>query len=487
MTKYRCKNCGYIYTDEDDYNFLTNCIMCEGPKKDISLWNAKEGFYDEEKKKKRVWVSDINPSIQRIDNLCIDCGMCQNICTNITNISYDKQLASNPICINCGQCVMHCPTKALVPKYDYKELLNYLNDTNYFVTISVAPAVRVSIGELFGLPAGSFVEHKLVSALRALKFDAVFDLTFGADMTIMEEASELVERIKSKKNLPQFTSCCPAWVKYCEMFHDDLLDNLSTTKSPISIQGTLINTYYQELNNIPKDKIINVMVAPCVAKKMEVKRRELPGMDYVITVQELALMLQECEIDFNSLKDSDFDPLLGKGSGAGVIFGTSGGVMEAALRAAYYFITNKKAPKKFYNLESIRGISGIKEAEIEIGEYKFKVAAVEGMKNVEEILKHKKDYAFIEVMNCEGGCIGGGGQPLLPIPQVKANLESRKNSLYQNDAESSIRVAYENPDVINVYKYYLDHPLSEKAEKLLHTHYHSRAKAVKLRKEKKTD
>jgi len=470
--KYRCKNCGYIYSYPLDD--LTNCLMCNNPKKDIVEWDDKEGFIKQEKEKKRVWVNELNPSIARIDELCIDCGMCQKTCTEMTNISYDKQISDNPICIHCGQCIINCPTKALVPKYDYKQVLNYLNDTEYIVTVSIAPAVRVSIGDLFDCPPGEFLEGKLVAALRKLKFDKVFDLTFGADVTIMEEASELVERIKNKKNLPQFTSCCPSWIKYCEMFHDDLLNNISTTKSPIMIQGALINSYYSEFNNLDKNKIINVMVAPCVAKKYEIKRHEHTNIDYVITVQELVMMLKECNIDFNTLHNEEFDSLLGKGSGAGVIFGRTGGVMEAALRTAYYLITNKKAPAELYNISSLEEIEGIKKGSIKAGEYNIRFAIVNGMSNLEKILKIKEEFDFIEVMNCPGGCIGGGGQPLLPIPQTKIYCQKRIESLNNNDKELTIRDSHDNPEIKELYSTYLDFPLSKKAKDLLHTEYFSK-------------
>ena len=469
--KYRCKNCGYIYSYPLEE--ITNCIMCNNPKTDIVEWDIDEGFIKTEKDKKRVWVNELNPSIARIDELCIDCGMCQKTCTEMTNITYDKQLEDNPICIHCGQCVINCPTKALVPKYDYKKVLDLLNDTNYIVTVSIAPAVRVSIGDLFGFQPGEFLPGKLASALRRLKFDRVFDLTFGADVTIMEEATELVHRLKERKNLPQFTSCCPSWIKYCEMFHDDLLNNLSTTKSPIMIQGSLINTYYKEFNNI-NNKLINVMIAPCVAKKYEIKRHEHNDIDYVLTVQELVMMLKECNIDFTNLPEEEFDPLLSTGSGAGIIFGKTGGVMEAALRTAHYLITNETAPVDKYDLSKIEEIDGIKEATFTIGEYKLRIAIVNGMSNLEKILKVKDNYDFIEVMNCPGGCIGGGGQPLLAIPQTKQYIEKRIESLTNKDKEQTIKNSYENPEVKELYNSYLDFPMSKKAEKLLHTEYFSK-------------
>lgn len=477
MQKYRCKNCGYIYNDSiEDIN---KCLLCGGKKVGIELWTEADGFLKKEREKKRKLVSELNPSIARIEELCIDCGMCERICSNVLDFSLSKQNVDNPLCINCGQCVMNCPTKSLVPKYNYKQVLNYLNDTEYIVTVSVAPAVRVAIGDVFGFEPGEFLEKKLVSALKQLKFNKVFDLTFGADVTIMEEASELLNRIKEGKNLPQFTSCCPSWVKYCEIFHSDLLPNLSTTKSPISIQGMLINTYYTEFNNLDKEKVINVMVSPCTAKKYEIKRNELPGMDYVITTEELIMMLKESNIDFKNLQDEEFDSLLGRGSSSGVIFGTSGGVMEAALRTSYYLYTKEKAPENFYELKELRGEEGIKEASITMKDLNFKVAVVNEMKNLNALLPNISNYAFIEVMNCPGGCIGGGGQPLIPIHKLREYREKRSKALYQNDTISKVKDCYENKEVQDLYKTYLDYPLSPKAHELLHTSYKSKKEYFK--------
>lgn len=480
MQKYRCKNCGYIYNEEIEN--ISSCLLCGGKKTNIELWNDAEGFLKKEREKKRKLVSDLNPSIARIDELCIDCGLCERVCSNVLDYPLSKQNVDNPICINCGQCVMNCPTKALVPKYNYKQVLNYLNDTEYIVTVSVAPAVRVAIGDFFGYKPGEFLEKKLVSALRRLNFSKVFDLTFGADVTIMEEASELLKRLKEHRNLPQFTSCCPSWVKYCEIFHDELIPNLSTTKSPISIQGMLINTYYTEFNNLDKEKVINVMVAPCTAKKYEIKRNELIGMDYVITTEELIMMLKECNIDFKNLKEEEFDYLLSRGSSSGVIFGTSGGVMEAALRTAYYLYTKEKAPAAFYELQELRGEQGIKEATITMKDLTFKVAVVNEMKNLNAILPRKEEYAFIEVMNCPGGCIGGGGQPLIPISKLKEYREQRTLSLYNDDKNSNFKDCYENQEVIELYKTFLEYPLSPKAHTLLHTSYKSKKEYFKTQK-----
>lgn len=461
MEKYRCKKCGYIIEGTIDKEAF--CPQCDASCK----------TFIDETIDKRVWISEDNPCIARIQEKCINCGMCKSICENKTGISYDKTKVSKPICIHCGQCIMSCPTGALVPKYDYKKVLNYLNDTDYTVIVSIAPAVRVALGDEFGLEPGTFVLGKMINALKQLKFNYVFDLTFGADVTIAEEAFELVKRIKNKKNLPQLTSCCPSWVKYCEIYHDELLDNLSTTKSPISIQGALIKSNFAELSEIDPDKIINVMIAPCTAKKYEIKREELSGMDFVLTTTELAMMIREQNIDFENLKEEEFDSLF-KSTGSGVIFGSSGGVMESALRTAYYILEKENPPKDFYNLESIRGLEEIKEATIKIKDLEFNVAAVYGMKNFETILPNLNKYTFIEVMNCPGGCIGGGGQPLIPVAKQQQYKEARMKNLYENDEKENVRCSYKNPEVANIYKVFLDYPESEKARKLLHTKYTSK-------------
>lgn len=472
MNKYKCPKCGFIYDDEKENILFTDlddnyfCPFCLTPKKEFTL---EEEQPKKEVVEKRVQISPDNPSIARIEEKCINCGICKNICENVVGIKYKKEDVLQPICINCGQCVVNCPTGALVTKYNYKKVLNYLNDTDYIVTVSLAPAVRVALQEEFNQEAGANVTKKIVTALKNLGFDYVFDLTFGADLTIMEEATELVKRLKTKENLPMFTSCCPSWVKYMELYHDDLLNHLSTCKSPIGMQAAVINSYFILYKDIPKDKIINVMVAPCTAKKYEINRDEITDMDYVITTRELAMMLRECEIDFKSLEESEFDVLLGGGSGAGDIFGTSGGVMESALRCAYHIVTNEDAPVSFYDLESVRGNTAIKEAKIKMGNYDLKICAVFGMPNLEKVLKDMSKYDFIEVMNCPLGCVGGGGQPLGVISKMTDDRVKRSKGLYNIDSNKKIRVAYKNPDIINLYRAYLHYPGSSKAHKLLHT------------------
>lgn len=401
----------------------------------------------------RIEVSTDNVCLNRIEKRCINCGMCLKTCKSINGFEQD--------CINCGQCIMTCPSGALTPKFDYREVLNYINDTDYTVVVFCAPAVRVAIGDAFGFPAGSFLEGKMVSALRSIGFDYVFDTTFGADLTIMEEANELVTRIANKE-LPMFTSCCPSWVLYAQKYHPELVKNLSTCKSPIAMQGTMIKSYFAEMYEIPKEKIISVSLTPCISKKYE--RRLYPDTDFIITASELVLMIHELGINFKNIKESDFDKLLGKGSGGGLIFGVSGGVMESILRTAYYMVNKEKAPDKFYEFQEIRGEKDIKEAVVDMQEFKLKVAAVSKVSTINENYDKLKNYDFIEVMACPGGCIGGGGQPLVAIKDLSEIRKSRITSIYQGDKDLKIKESYMNPEIRDAYDCYIN-----KKEVNLHT------------------
>ena len=393
----------------------------------------------------RIEVKKDNICLNRIEEKCINCGMCLKTCQSINNFDND--------CINCGACILTCPTGALTPKYDYQNVLNYINDTDYTVVVFTAPAVRVAIGDAFGFAPGEFLEGKMVSALKEIGFDYVFDTTFGADLTIMEEANELITRVKSK-NLPMFTSCCPSWVLYAEKYHPEIIKNLSTCKSPIAMQGAMIKTYFAEMYEIPKEKIISVSLTPCISKKYE--RSLYPDTDFVITTSELILMIQELGIDFKNLTDKEFDKLLGKGSGGGLIFGVSGGVMESILRTAYYMINKEKAPKDFYEFKAIRGEKDIKDAVVDMGEFNLKVAVVNKVSTVTSDFDKLLTYDFIEVMSCPGGCIGGGGQPLVAIKDLSAIREKRIASMYQNDADLKIKESYMNPEIRDAYDCYIN-------------------------------
>lgn len=408
----------------------------------------------------RIEIKEDNVSINRIEERCINCGMCKKTCESINNIGND--------CVNCGQCIMTCPTGALTPKYNYKEVLNYIKDTNKTVVVFVAPAVRVAIGDSFGYKPGEFLEGKLVSALKDIGFNYVFDTTFGADLTIMEEAQELLERIKNK-NTPMFTSCCPSWVLYMYKYHLNDISKLSTCKSPIAMQAAMIKTYFAQNYDIDSENIISVSLTPCVSKKSE---RELyPDTDIVITSSELILMIKELGIDFNALEDKEFDKLLGKGSGGGLIFGASGGVMESVLRTAYYMLNKIKAPQEFYQLESIRGDNEFKETIVDMKQFKLKIASLSKIKTVIENYDKLKDYDFIEIMSCPGGCIGGGGQPLVAIKDLENIRKERIKSLYIGDKQQKIKESYLNPEIIDAYNFCIN---KEKVN--LHTNHNILAK-----------
>lgn len=393
----------------------------------------------------RVEVKKDNLCLNRIEEKCINCGMCLKTCQSINGFEND--------CINCGNCILTCPSGALTPKYDYQKVLGFINDTDYTVVVFTAPAVRVAIGDAFGFPPGSFLEGKMVSALKQIGFDYVFDTTFGADLTIMEEAKELLTRVHNK-NLPMFTSCCPSWVLYAKKYHPELVKKLSTCKSPIAMQGAMIKSYFAEMYEIPKEKIISVSIAPCISKKYE--RSLYPDTDFAITTSELILMIQELGIDFKNLENSQFDKLLGKGSGGGLIFGVSGGVMESILRTAYYMENKENAPERFYELLEIRGEKDFKETTVDMKSFKIKIAVISKVSTIAKNYDKLKEYDFIEVMSCPGGCIGGGGQPLVPIKDLYNVRHERIFSMYNEDKNLKIKASYLNPEIRDAYNCYIN-------------------------------
>ena len=453
----------------------------------------------------RVPIEADNPSIVRNEEKCIQCGMCKNVCTQDIGVhgTYTlEQTDGEAVCIHCGQCANVCPVNSITEKYEYKDIEAAVKDPDKIVIVSTSPSVRAALGEAFGMQDGTFVEGKMVALLRKLGVNYVLDTNFAADLTIVEEASELIERITKKTApLPQFTSCCPAWVKFTEMYYPELLPNLSTAKSPIGMQGPTIKTYFAKKMGLDPEKIVNVALTPCAAKKYEIRRAEMHSasdyygglnikdMDFVLTTRELALWAKEQDIDFAGLQDSSYDDIMGQASGAGVIFGNTGGVMEAALRTAYEYITGEEAPQLLYQLEPVRGFEGIREASLKIKDMEVNVAVVYGTANarkmIERVKQGGKQYHFIEVMTCPGGCIGGGGQPKDIMKDADQVRKARIASLYKRDEEMTLRKSHENPSIKQIYEEFYGEPLSEMAEKMLHTYYDDKSNIFKRKGEKK--
>ncbi len=479
--KYKCNICGYIYDEEKEsvlYKDLTDdyvCPWCMVKKSDCFelIEEEKEKVKTEEKSKFKnaIEISKDNIAIEKDDELCVDCGQCKNICESREGL---KDIKKGLACVNCGQCIGVCPVGAITPKNDI-EKFNEMKKSGKKLVAFTSPAVRVAIGDELGLEKGSFAQGKLVAALRKIGFDYVLDTTFGADLTIMEEATELISRITEKKTLPMFTSCCPAWVKYAEDNYPEVLKNISTCKSPIGMQGLMIKKYFAPNVSLTENDIYAVAITPCTAKKYEIKREEIKGTDLVLTTRELISIIKNSDIDFLNLEDMDYDSLFKEGSGAGMIFGASGGVTEAAIRTAYNMLTNKELE----NLEftSVRGLDNVKEASVKIDDLILNIAVINQMSSALPILEDVKNntskYHFIEIMNCFGGCIGGGGQPKVQGDEKEVK-EKRINSLYKKDESSCIRCSHLNEDIIKIYDNYLEKPGSDIAKELLHTSYTER-------------
>ena len=445
-------------------------------------------------------IDDKSPSIVRDFNKCILCRRCVATCKNVQDIGaidcinrgFESCISTvgdhslNDVnCTFCGQCIQSCPTGALHEKENINDVWVKLKDPDSYVVVQTAPSVRVALGEEFGMKIGTNVAGKMVTALKRLGFDKVFDTNTGADFTIMEEATEFVERFKQNQTLPMITSCCPAWVKFIEMNYPELLPHLSSCKSPHEMFGALVKSYYAEKEKIDPKKIVVVSVMPCIAKKFETQREELSNnglsnVDYTITTRELARMIKQANIDFLKLEDSSFDNPMGEATGAAAIFGTTGGVMEAALRTAQDILTGKDLEK--IEFEQVRGKKQIRKATVEIAGKQIKVATASGLANarkvLEEIKSGKADYQFVEIMACPGGCIMGGGQPI-KSSKIRSEVDVRKlraDALYTIDEKSTIRKSHENPVLKKIYKDYLGEPGGHLSHELLHTKYVARKK-----------
>jgi len=482
-------------------NHPQDCLICVRNKNCelqnlAERYNIREHRFVGEKKNHAIDIS--SASMERDPAKCILCGRCARTCGEIQKIGaidfinrgfsssvstpYNKGLNVSD-CILCGQCILVCPTAALREKSHSKEVMNAINQKKKFTVAQIAPAVRASIGEEFNLPLGTNATGQLVTGLKRLGFKKVFDTNFAADLTIMEEATELVKRVTNNGTLPMFTSCCPGWVKYIEQNRPQLLDHISTCKSPHEMEGAILKTYYAKKMGLDPKDIYVVSIMPCTVKKFESERPELKedhytDVDAVLTTRELVRLFNMSGIDFNDLPETEFDNPLGESTGAAAIFGTSGGVMEAALRTAYYFISGKELDK--LELQEVRGSEGVRSATVPINGMNVNVAIVNGIGNVGPVLdaieKGQSEYHFIEVMSCPGGCINGGGQPIHQKPE---KIKKRIQSLYEIDAKMKHRRSHENESVNKLYKEFLGEPNSHKAHEVLHTEYSDRKQILR--------
>lgn len=485
MAKYRCMMCGEIYDEEKEkikIDCLDNdwvCKSCYGSKDLFELiddCNDIKKHNEENPYPNAIHIKNENLCIEKLDG-CINCGMCTITCMEREKMVNDPKKI---ICVGCGQCIMTCPMKILRPKSVIKSFLEAKEQGKKCIAY-ISPGSRVSIGDLFGYEYGSFLEEELVGILKKIGFDLVFDVAFGADLTIMEEASELIDRIKNNGVLPMITSCCPAWVSIAEMTYPYVLKNISTTKSPIGMMGAMVKNYYCQTKNINKEDIFTVAITPCTAKKQEIKRDSNGDTDLVLTISELCNYLKQEKIDIKNVNKEKFDSLLGESSGAGLIFGATGGVLEAALRTANYLLTNENLEK--IEFKEVRGYNGIKEAKIKLGNIELSVAAIDEMANAIPVLQSIKNnnckYDFIEIMNCRGGCIGGGGQPECDQYTEETIKKSRMESLYTHEKMRKYRTSHENTEIKKAYDLYLERPLSNKSKKILHTSYEDRSSLLK--------
>ncbi len=485
-------------------NHPTECNVCvrNGScdlQKVAEQVGLRELRFEPTSKGKDARLDTSTPAIVRDTRKCIKCYRCINVCENVQTTAVlslahrgnDVQVAppfslelADTNCVYCGQCVMACPVGALYEKDDSAPVWRMLQDRKKHVIVQEAPAIRAALGEEFGMAPGTLVTGKMIAALRRLGFDKVFDTNFAADLTIMEEGTELLQRVKEGGKLPMITSCSPGWIKFCEHFFPDLLDHLSTCKSPQQMFGAMAKTYYAKASGIDPQDIVVVSIMPCTAKKFECQRDEMTGsgfqdVDYVLTTRELGRMIKEAGIDFTGLPDEDYDAPMGEYTGAGTIFGATGGVMEAAIRTVYAVVTGEDLPS--LDIKPVRGLEGVKEAAVTVGDLgEVRVAVAHGLGNARKLMDRMRsgeaNYHFVEIMCCPGGCVAGGGQPIPTTDEIRM---LRAEALYRDDAGvQKKRQSHENESVKKLYETFLEKPLGHKSHELLHTKYVKRGASM---------
>jgi NADH-quinone oxidoreductase subunit G/NADP-reducing hydrogenase subunit HndD len=474
-------------------NHPKNCLTCDRSQNcELQELALEMGVHEVRfQGKKPNWpIDDSNPSIVRDQNKCVLCGRCVRVCSEkqtvnvytFANRGFDSTVTpafgkglGKVKCTYCGQCSAICPTGAITVKDDTEKVMAAINDPDKVVIVQTAPAVRVALGELFGGEPGAVITSQMVGALKLMGFDRVLDTNFTADLTIMEEATEFLDRLKNGWDMPMITSCSPGWINFLELFYPELVKHHSSCKSPQQMFGALAKTYYAQEQKIDPKKIVSVSIMPCTAKKFEALRPEMRSsgyqdVDYVLTTRELGKLLKSSGIFFNDIPPAEYDPIMGKGTGAGTIFGNTGGVMEAALRTAYEVVTGKTLENVEFN--TVRGMGGIREADIDLDGTQIRVAVAHGLGNARQVMEaikrgNRNRWDFIEVMACPGGCIAGGGQPISKDINFRAK---RIAGLYEDDRKLPLRKSHENPEIQAIYRDYLGEPGGHKSHKLLHTH-----------------
>lgn len=468
-----CSECGFVmdenYFNIDSYNNEIDAIIDSVLEEAIEVKHSK--IINKNDDEKRLCVSEDNCVIEINKDKCINCGICKKTCENLANLEYDLKKIDKPICTGCGQCALSCPSKAILFKKEYRKVKDVLDENKKIVAAIVSPSVYSMVKEIYNINDYNEIEKRLVGGLRKLGFDFIFNSSFGSDILVLEETTEIIERLGKKNSIPFLTSNCPSWVKYAQVYHPELLDKLSPLKNQTEIQNEIIKEFFAQKKGFEKDRIVTVSISNCVARKMEKKESKLDT-DYFITSSELALLLSEEEIDLKHVDYSNFDNLAGESSGSGALFGVSGGHLESLIRTIYRIINKKDLAKDEIDIYELRGYEDIREANIQLDSLKLKVAVVSDMKGLEKLLENDmyKKYHLIEVMYCKGGCIGGSGQ-VVGEEQYNKQLTERSSDIYNIDKNSKNRFSYNNKEVKELYKKFLDKPKSEVSIRLFHREF----------------